>query len=335
MLESSTTFFQPIHPNEILSRGERADFDILRIPYGFSPARLKASLDLVHRKFPWSGKDGEDSYRAIGLQYHDPKNPFLDAIDRQATYSHGEGRSLELAIEHSPFRFFDRRNLAADEFEYVFRRLIPLRVYRTRLMSVAPGFFPGNPHSDGPRSMRLHIPLETNPSAWFEIQGKRYHMPADGSAYLVNTSLVHRIGNEGSTPRTHWVSVLYKRGNIPLHPIALLAIRDFWEEHHGRDGSAAEALKQECVRRTQSRCELCWQKDSIGPHIFHVPDTKLLRSVCATCMENLIRGQKLETPGISAYGQYEDHALRESKVVEELKALLENAVEKCRSNMPT
>ena len=334
MSNSPITTFQNLHPTDILLRGEKLDFEILRIPLGLSPSTLMATLKLVQEKFPWSGKDGEDDYRAIGLQYHDPSNPYLDAVDRQATYTAGEGRSLELAIEHSPFRFFDRRNRAGDEFEFVFRRLMPLRMYRTRLMSIAPGFLPGNPHSDGPRSMRLHIPLETNPQAWFEISGKRYHLPADGSAYLINTSRVHRVGNDGPNPRAHWVSVLYRRGNIPLHPVALLAIRDFWEENHGRDGSPVEVLKKECDKRTGKRCELCWQQESQGPQLFHIPDTKILRSVCATCMENLMRRHKVEAPGASANGHYDEHALREAKVVEDLKALLENAVNECSPKMP-
>lgn len=332
MSDSSAGVFQTIHPNEILLRGSKLDFDIVRIPLALSEAALKASLARVQEKFPWSGKDGEDHYRAIGLQYHDPKNPYLDAVDRQATYTLGEARQFELSIEHSRFRFFDRRNLAGEEFEYVFRRLLPLRVFRTRLMTVAPGFHAGNPHSDGPKSMRLHIPLETNPGAWFEIEGRRYHLPADGSAYLVNTSLVHRIGNDGSTPRTHWVSVLFRRSEAPIHPLALLAIRDFWEEHHGRDGTPVEALKKACDERTGKQCELCQKRDL---RLFHIPDTNILRSICAACMEDLIRRHRLETPSTSANGRYEEHALREEKIVHELKALLENAVEECSSNKPT
>ncbi len=304
-------------------RGARLDFDVLRIPYALSILQLQSALARAKGKYPWSGKDGEDEYQAIGLQYHDPNNPYFDAVDRQATYIMGENRQVSLATEHAPFRFFDRRNLAGDEFEFVFRRIIPLRIYRSRLMCVSPGARPGNLHTDGARSIRLHIPIETNSDCWFEIDGRRHHLPADGSAYLINTSLMHRIGNEGISPRTHLVSVLFSRSDATLHPVALLAIRDFWEEHHGQDGAPAERLKKECEKRAGKRCELCKMQDR---RLFHVPDQKMLRSVCAICIEDLARKNSLEAPGPSFRGLYLEHASREKKSVETLKSLLEYAV---------
>lgn len=304
-------------------RGSRLNFDVLRIPYAFSVSELQSALARVKEKFPWSGKDGEVDYQAIGLQYHDPNNPYLDAVDRQATYVRGENRQISLATEHSPFRFFDRRNLAGDEFEFVFRRVTPLRMYRTRLMSVSPGARPGSLHTDGARSIRLHVPIETNSGCWFELEGRRLHLPADGSAYLINTSLMHRIGNEGTSPRTHLVSVLFSRSDATIHPVALLAIRDFWEEHHGQDGAPAEKLKKECEQRAGKRCELCNKEDR---RLFHIPDQHMLRSVCAICIEDLARKNSLDAPGPSARGRYLEHASREEKSVETLKALLENAV---------
>ncbi len=309
-MRNAVSNFEPIHPNDLYRRCQTLDFDILRVPYGFSIEHLTRSLETSKAKFPWNSKDGETLYRAIGLQYslrnvpdgwisHPPESVYLDAIDRKATYEYGEGydqsydsSTVNVARLHAPFRFFDRLNPAGDEFGFVFRRILPFRLFRTRLMSTLPGFELANAHIDGRLSVRLHIPIETNEQAWFEISGRRYHMPADGSAYLVNTSRPHRIGNEGRSPRTHIVSVIYQNGAGPLHQIALNSLRNFYEEHHGLDGKILEVKKAACRKLSGNRCEICQTNET---RLYEIPsnqpstDSDVLRSVCSNCIENLCR----------------------------------------------
>jgi hypothetical protein len=309
-----------LHPNEIYARSRSLDFDILRVPYGFPMGRLERALGRVRANFPWSGKDGEDRYQAIGLQYSalnvpagsravPPDETYLDAVDRKATYEYGEGyeqtydpNSVKVAKLHAPFRFFDRVNLAGAQFEFVFQRVLPFRLYRTRLMTILPGFELPDPHIDGKTSVRLHVPIETNPTAWIQISGRRYYLPADGSGYLINTSRPHKVGNSGATPRTHLVSILYQNGAGPLHAIAINATRDFYEQHHGLDGRTIASEKTECRKLSGERCEICQGK---GGRLYEIPskapspESDLLRSVCTNCIENICRpiASRLGTEG--------------------------------------
>ncbi|MBN8539329.1 MAG: aspartyl/asparaginyl beta-hydroxylase domain-containing protein [Deltaproteobacteria bacterium] len=314
------TPFQLLHPNEIYVRSRTLDFDIVRVPYCFSIIRLQRALERVRANFPWSGKDGEDLYQAIGLQYSALNVPsgnrsipaestYLDAVDRKATYEYGEGydqtydsSSVKVAKLHAPFRFFDLVNPAGARFDFVFHRVLPFRLYRSRLMTILPGFELPDSHIDGKTSVRLHVPIETNPDSWFEISGRRYHLPADGSGYLINTSRPHRVGNSGVTPRTHLVSILYQNGAGPLNAIAVNAIRDFYERHHGRDGKTVATEKAECRRLSGERCEICQTSDG---RRYEIPskaspiESERLRSVCTSCIENLCRpiASRLGTEG--------------------------------------
>jgi len=74
--------------------------------------------------------------------------------------------------------------------------------YRARVMALADHDFEMLFHRDAEReTWRLHVPIVTNPGAFFEwqIDGKliREHLPADGRAWLVRVDQRHRAVNEG------------------------------------------------------------------------------------------------------------------------------------------
>jgi hypothetical protein len=74
-----------------------------------------------------------------------------------------------------------------------------------RLLSVV---MPGatiDPHTDelgADWSIRIHVPLLTNPDACF-ISGDSLHRMAVGFAYEVDTRARHSVWNAGTTPRVH------------------------------------------------------------------------------------------------------------------------------------
>lgn len=49
---------------------------------------------------------------------------------------------------------------------------------------------------------RVHVPLVTNPSAFFVADGTRHHLEV-GFVYLVDTRVEHEVQNDGTTPRIH------------------------------------------------------------------------------------------------------------------------------------
>mgnify|MGYP002632252723 CR=1 FL=1 len=62
-----------------------------------------------------------------------------------------------------------------------------------------------DPHIDGARTIRLHIPIITNDEAWFGWGDKKYIF-TPGKVYLINTSKEHYTVNEGNTTRAHIIS---------------------------------------------------------------------------------------------------------------------------------
>lgn len=77
-----------------------------------------------------------------------------------------------------------------------------LEPFRARVMALDDHDFNMTFHRDAEReTWRLHVPIITNPGAFFEwqIDGKvvREHLPADGRAWFVRVDQIHRAVNEG------------------------------------------------------------------------------------------------------------------------------------------
>jgi len=82
-------------------------------------------------------------------------------------------------------------------------RTIGLEPARVRLSLLKAGG-ESTKHRDAPEgrySIRLHIPIFTNPAAVFSCEDETVHMPADGSAYIIDVSREHQVFNRGNTDR--------------------------------------------------------------------------------------------------------------------------------------
>ena len=55
---------------------------------------------------------------------------------------------------------------------------------------------------------RLHIPIITNPGCRFVIEDRSFHLPADGSVWVVNAKRYHNFFNGGEEDRIHLVATL-------------------------------------------------------------------------------------------------------------------------------
>lgn len=49
---------------------------------------------------------------------------------------------------------------------------------------------------------RIHVPLVTNPDAWFIIGGREHHLDV-GMSYQVNPAIPHAVRNQGEISRVH------------------------------------------------------------------------------------------------------------------------------------
>lgn len=72
------------------------------------------------------------------------------------------------------------------------------------------------PHQDLPDCFRFHLPIVTNSDAIFTIEGKDIHIPADGWAYLVNTTKLHSTDNKGDQDRVHIYGAVWSHQVLEL-----------------------------------------------------------------------------------------------------------------------
>lgn len=57
-------------------------------------------------------------------------------------------------------------------------------------------------HHDNNCTRRVHVPLKTNPRAFFLTQDGQFHMEL-GKAYVINPAMPHGVVNEGEEDRIH------------------------------------------------------------------------------------------------------------------------------------
>lgn len=87
---------------------------------------------------------------------------------------------------------------------------------RARIIALMPGKS-SVWHQDGSKRFyqtRLHIPLVTNEGCLFETEDGTYHMAADGNYYFVHINKPHRVMNNGSTIRYHFVVHVWDQKHI-------------------------------------------------------------------------------------------------------------------------
>jgi hypothetical protein len=58
-------------------------------------------------------------------------------------------------------------------------------------------------HVDFPyyKGIRLHATISGGENAWYEINGEKFQIPADGNWYFIDTGKYHSVWNEGPDDR--------------------------------------------------------------------------------------------------------------------------------------
>lgn len=107
------------------------------------------------------------------------------------------------------------------EFAKLIEKLeeLGLNPRRSRIIRLMPGSSTVW-HQDGSKRIyqaRIHIPLVTNLDCKFETDEGAYHMPADGSGYLVHINRMHRAYNHGDEIRYHFVSHIWDQKGVSRH----------------------------------------------------------------------------------------------------------------------
>ena len=190
ILDISTREVAPEALAELLVAG---DYEVLRLTQPrFDTAELVAALDRVRRRFPLRPRHQDPTYRGICLQTcSDTDDPLYGLLNLR------RARGARPAIEPTAI---------AGEFAAVFEALSPhVALDRGRLLELHPDHVMPF-HTDGAGNRRLHIAITTARDCFIEFEaGGSYHLPADGSCFLVNTERGHRATNRSPAPRIHLV----------------------------------------------------------------------------------------------------------------------------------
>ena len=89
------------------------------------------------------------------------------------------------------------------------------KAFRIRLVMLKPhaeaeSYWHQDGNSDnGTVKLRLHIPIITNTQCTFEYTDQKFHLPADGSAYVIDVSKLHRVLNLSNEDRYHIMMDIY------------------------------------------------------------------------------------------------------------------------------
>lgn len=171
-----------------------------------------------------TNNDGQlvgNEYRQIALtEYEGPQTNFdleetkkiLTSRSKKDLLNRVNPNSSHYIPEADERNYTKRTALATHSFANVLDTF-KAKVTRSRFAVLMPGFKTATHiDSDTDYTIRIHIPLITNPKATFGIikKGKlqQVHLPADGSAWFVNAGYPHFVENLGTEPRVHIIIAL-------------------------------------------------------------------------------------------------------------------------------
>jgi len=199
----------------------RIPCNVVKLPdhYSFDLDKLRAQVDGIeqnhgYRPFPIK-KDGSKvrrTYQGIGLTAKEgAEDPLYDALKLY-------GKDAELDITDV---FLKQRNGIADKeaaelAEKDFQ--VPTEIYtgyvaevlskfnspltKTRLLNLKRRGIIA-PHVDFPyyKQIRVHAVIKTNEHTWWEVEGQKFQIPADGNFYWFDTGKYHAVWNDGVSDR--------------------------------------------------------------------------------------------------------------------------------------
>lgn len=198
--------------------------NIVKLPYKFDIDKLKYELGLVADNFVGvleaNGtlcannhrlvKDVYDHFEQINLTTFKDNEAEISLELCETTYNENSPRERLRRVNINPG--LDERNyntpsssFTGSYFEEVVKTF-KCQAMRVRLTKLIPGKSLV-PHIDYDPSYatRIIIPIETNEQVlnqfWRKDQYEEIHLPADGSAFFLNTGVKHAVVNNGTTDR--------------------------------------------------------------------------------------------------------------------------------------
>jgi hypothetical protein len=153
-------------------------------------------------------KDGDkfNRYRGLGFYSRPGSNtPLEDHFTRRDELV-GEvypdelhlNSNLPLLIEND----FTAPTSILDEYFTTVFSVFKSKVSKASLLDLRPLGWLGS-HVDFPyyKTIRLHASVSGNENAWYEVNGEKFQLPADGNWYFIDTGKYHSIWNDGRENR--------------------------------------------------------------------------------------------------------------------------------------
>jgi hypothetical protein len=75
-------------------------------------------------------------------------------------------------------------------------------------------------HIDNDEFIKIHIPIKTNNKSYFNFEDEKFVLE-EGSAYLINTALMHGVENIGDSDRIHFIF------KMPVSAISKIVNREY------------------------------------------------------------------------------------------------------------
>ena len=195
--------------------------DCKSLPYNFFklPSTYSFDLDKMRRHVDnlleqhqtisiTKNKDGDKFNRYRGLGFYSRQGsdtPLEDHFIRRDELT-GEvypddlhlNNNLPQLIEND---FTNPTSILDDYFTEVFG-VFKSKISKASLLDLRPLGWLGS-HVDFPyyKTVRLHASISGNENAWYEVNGERFQLPADGNWYFIDTGKYHSIWNDGRKNR--------------------------------------------------------------------------------------------------------------------------------------
>lgn len=184
-----------------------------KLNFSYDTNELVKCLDEIRNAFPifmqtenfggWSVTSNDGSYKSGWGEHHEEFSN-INCKDIYQVREQLKARNISTIKDqnkHTEVCMGYIKNIMQDlEFKGFYPR-------RARLSYLAPKsatIF----HRDAPDWLyyvRMHIPILTNPSCFFEYESDREHLFADGSVYLAKVNTMHKTVNYGAEARYHLI----------------------------------------------------------------------------------------------------------------------------------
>ena len=189
-------------------------YNFFKLPstYSFDLDKMRRNIDNLleqHQTISITkNKDGDKFNRYRGLGFYSRQGsdtPLEDHFIRRDELT-GEvypddlhlNNNLPQLIEND---FTNPTSILDDYFTEVFG-VFKSKISKASLLDLRPLGWLGS-HVDFPyyKTVRLHASISGNEHAWYEVNGERFQLPADGNWYFIDTGKYHSIWNDGRENR--------------------------------------------------------------------------------------------------------------------------------------